>query len=284
MKQASAALRDLLLSDQFHMADLYTFTLLSGAVLRYTTADRDITWSGQVFTCRGPRINRSRAVWKTGLDVDDMSITVTPRASDLVDGLAFVDAIRAGVFDDARVLVERAFMAEYAYVSTGTVVIFTGRMGEIKADRLPIEMTINSDLVLLDTKMPRNIYQAGCSHVLYDAGCALTKADWASAGTILAGSTAKALLVGGTGKADHYFDQGSLIFTSGVNAGAVRNVKAWLSGAASISPPLPSAPAPGDTLTLYAGCDRTKETCVARFNNRLNFDGEPCIPVAETAI
>jgi uncharacterized phage protein (TIGR02218 family) len=33
-----------------------------------------------------------------------------------------------------------------------------------------------------------------------------------------------------------------------------------------------------DTLTVYAGCDRTRETCAAKFSNHLNHGGFPDIP------
>jgi hypothetical protein len=34
----------------------------------------------------------------------------------------------------------------------------------------------------------------------------------------------------------------------------------------------------GDNVTLTAGCDRTRATCVAKFNNLANFMGFPYIP------
>jgi uncharacterized phage protein (TIGR02218 family) len=31
----------------------------------------------------------------------------------------------------------------------------------------------------------------------------------------------------------------------------------------------------GDGVTLYPGCDKTIDTCKNKFNNNLNFQGEP---------
>ena len=36
-----------------------------------------------------------------------------------------------------------------------------------------VQLTINSDLELLNVQMPRNIYQDQCLHTVYDAGCGL---------------------------------------------------------------------------------------------------------------
>jgi uncharacterized phage protein (TIGR02218 family) len=34
----------------------------------------------------------------------------------------------------------------------------------------------------------------------------------------------------------------------------------------------------GDIFTIVAGCDKLKETCIAKFNNILNFRGFPDVP------
>jgi uncharacterized phage protein (TIGR02218 family) len=34
----------------------------------------------------------------------------------------------------------------------------------------------------------------------------------------------------------------------------------------------------GDGFKIIAGCDKTHETCQAKFNNILNFRGEPYVP------
>ena len=34
----------------------------------------------------------------------------------------------------------------------------------------------------------------------------------------------------------------------------------------------------GDTFNAIAGCDKTISTCIAKFNNAVNFRGEPYVP------
>ena len=34
----------------------------------------------------------------------------------------------------------------------------------------------------------------------------------------------------------------------------------------------------GDAVTLYAGCDHTAATCLAKFDNLVNFGGCPAVP------
>jgi uncharacterized phage protein (TIGR02218 family) len=40
----------------------------------------------------------------------------------------------------------------------------------------------------------------------------------------------------------------------------------------------PYTPQVGDTFTLTAGCDHRKDTCKNKFNNLVNFRGEPFVP------
>ena len=78
--------------------------------------------------------------------------------------------------------------------------------------------------------------------------------------------------------------QGSLVFSSGVNANLRATVKSVVAGVSlSLMYPLPSAPAAGDALTVYAGCDHTPATCAARFSNLANFRGFPFVPPPQLA-
>jgi uncharacterized phage protein (TIGR02218 family) len=44
-----------------------------------------------------------------------------------------------------------------------------------------------------------------------------------------------------------------------------------------------AAPAPGDMVTVTAGCDKAFETCSAKFANTLNFQGFPHLPGSDFA-
>ena len=42
-------------------------------------------------------------------------------------------------------------------------------------------------------------------------------------------------------------------------------------------------PEPGDTFSVFAGCDKTFATCKAKFDNALNFRGFPHLPGNDAA-
>jgi uncharacterized phage protein (TIGR02218 family) len=163
------------------------------------------------------------------------------------------------------------------------VLLFKGRLGNVdQIGRTTAKLTVNSDLVLLDIDMPRNVYQPTCLHALYDSGCTLVKNAFGTNGTAASGSTASVINWSG---ASSVYQQGSITFTSGVNAGVTANVNSVAAGTSlTLGYPLQSPPAPADTFTVYQGCDHTPGTCQSKFNNLANFRGFPYVPPPQMAI
>ena len=307
---SSGALAALLATRRFVYAELYTFTLAGGGVLRYTTADTDMGYSGNVWTHSGPLFDQSgtRAVghWKTGLDTDTWHCTLAPRSVDPITGAAYPDKIgsvpwlaaaRGGALDGAVVLVDRAYLAAWPAFPRASVVapigvlnIFTGRVATNDIGRSQVIVNLNSHMELLGQQMPRDLYQAGCRHTLFDSGCTLVASSFAAAGAAAAGSSASVLLSTLTAPSGSgTFAQGRVVMTSGLNATFARSVRSW-SAPAGGSPgnfkllsPLPVPVAAGDTFNAYPGCDRQRATC-ALFSNTLNFGGQPFIPPPEAAV
>lgn len=79
---------------------------------------------------------------------------------------------------------------------------------------------------------------------------------------------------------DDWFNGGALIIEDGANAGAVREIKDWTqaTGLVELYLPMPFTIYPGQKVRLYPGCDKRLTTCVSRFDNVLNFRGEPFVP------
>ena len=108
------------------------------------------------------------------------------------------------------------------------MLLFKGRLGVVdEIGRTSAKLTVNSDLVLLDIDMPRNVYQPTCLHTLYDSGCTLVKNAFGTNGTVGSGSTASVINWSG---ASANFQQGSITFTSGVNAGVTATVGSVVAG------------------------------------------------------
>ena len=283
MIQTTQALIDLLNgSDTFLMADLYTITTKAGQVLRYTSADVDLTVGGFVFGS-DMKLKRGSTRQVRGIEVDDLSVTFFPEATNMVGSVPFLIAVGKGALDGADFKLERAFFSPTWTTYVGSIIRFMGRIEDIEEyTRTEIPVTVKSDLVLLNVQMPRNIYQPGCRRTLYDAGCGVLKTSFSANSTVAANSTTTTINCA-LAQTAGWFDLGSVTFTSGQNTGVSRTVKSYTTGVLVFALPLPYAPATGDAFTAYAGCNKQQSTCSTKFNNLSKFSGEPYIPAAETA-
>jgi uncharacterized phage protein (TIGR02218 family) len=291
MKPASSALISYLNAARaspdvpLFMADTFTFTLRSGLVLCYTNVDVSFSYDGNTYLGNSILVDGLKYKAAVGLEVDQQQITVSARATDTITGGApFLQALRDGSFDGCEIERDRVFFSDrIGGTAIGSVLLFKGRLGNVdQIGRTTAKLTVNSDLVLLDIDMPRNVYQPTCLHALYDSGCTLVKNAFGTNGTVGSGSTASVINWSG---ASSVYQQGSITFTSGVNAGVTANVNSVAAvSSLTLGYPLQSTPAPGDTFTVYQGCDHTPGTCQSKFNNLANFRGFPYVPPPQMAI
>ena len=129
-------------------------------------------------------------------------------------------------FDGCEIERGRVFFSDcIGGTAIGDVTLFKGRLDVVltvdQIGRTSAKLTVNSDLVLLNIDMLRNLYQSTCLQNLYDSGCTLVKNAFGTNGTAGAGS--KASIINWSG-ADPAYQQGSITFTSGVNTGVTANV------------------------------------------------------------
>lgn len=283
MKTLSSELLSLMQSSQtFTLADLYTITLTSGTVYRWADYDADLSVSGNVFSSTGPVLKRGLTRIVIGLEVDTLDVEIFPSIGHQVAGLPMLAAAVAGAFDGASLILDRAFIVDGAVV--GTINMFSGVFADVEVARARISVRVNSDTASLQIQLPRSLYQASCLNALYSADCGASRSAFAVSSTAQSGSTASRIVCSSLNQASGWFNSGYCVFTSGDLAGVRRTVKAYSPGEFTIYNPLPAAPDVGDGFTIYPGCDKTKATCTAKFNNLENFRGFPFIPVPETAI
>lgn len=290
MKTASAPLIALLATGVFVRADLYIITLKSGTAIYWTDADGPIVWGGHTHTL-GPLIERDQISEGVGAEVSSMNISLTADTTDLISGVQVISYIRQRGFYGATIKLLTAYAPDwttmYGAGPTGIVTRFFGRMGAIsEAGDMHIDFSVISWTELLNSSMPRNVYQSFCMHSLYDTGCTLSKATFAVAGTVVAGITPTQLrFKTGLAAAVGWYDLGMILFTSGANNGQRRTVKDYVAGSiVDLVLPLPAAPALGDTFTIYPGCDLLHTTCATKFSNQTHFKGTPFVPTVETGL
>jgi uncharacterized phage protein (TIGR02218 family) len=280
MKTASSALiAHLNSATQFLMADLYTLTLNGGFVARYTSADSSLTVGGNTFASF--LIQRTKIRSTVGLEVDTLDVTLNPGPTDLLSGTQWITAARNGGLDGASLLLEKLYMPTFGDTSLGALVLFSGRVSDVVCGRTAVQLTVKSELELLDVQLPRNFYQSGCGNTLFDAGCGLNKAAYAVNGS--ATNSSATMIASVLAQPDGYFALGTITFTSGANAGVTRSVREFANGVFTLSLPLLAPVQHGDSFLAYPGCDKVKETCDGKFGNIVHFRGFPYVPDPEVA-
>lgn len=267
MKAISATLAAHLDGEVTTLATCWRLERADGWVRGFTDHDRDLEIDGLVYTAATGFLP---SAIKSGSDlsVDNLD----------VEGFLDDDALRpedltSGLFDGARIEI---FLVNWADLSQGRIVLRRGWLGEVKR----ADSRFSAEIRGLANKLQQT------QGILYSRLC---RVDLGSpeCGVDLGPLTDEYLIetvTGGDGftidtaRPSGFFTFGTCTFLSGANAGAATEILSHINQAIRLFTPMPRPMAIGDQVRLVAGCDKTPETCHARFGNILNFRGEPYIP------
>lgn len=276
------------------IAELYTFTLLDGSNIYFTSLDMDLNVDGNTYVANSLRIEGLKYKVAVGLQVDEQDIKISAYPEDTLGGAQFFAAVQEGLLDGAYLSRRRGFWAvstgisyrDYALPPVGVVELFIGRVATIsKIGRTHVEMKLKSPLSLLDIEMPRNTYQPGCQYTLFDQGCGLLKASFTFSGVVFGvvdadlGITVTGGIpspIGADGIPTYSF--GRLLFTSGSNNDLQVSIAANDSSIMGFQYPPIKNIQPGDTFDAWPGCSKTDNTCDLKFSNKIHFRGFPRVP------
>jgi uncharacterized phage protein (TIGR02218 family) len=158
--------------------------------------------------------------------------------------------------------------------AAGTMVYWRGRVTGATWDGASCKLTCENIFTSLRRPGLRARYQRMCRHALYRHGCGVDMASHAVGGTVSAVDSRTTVLTIPEAAAlpDGWFTGGMLTTPTG----------GWLfvvgHEGSVVTVQHPCRLGVSDGVTLYPGCDRSRETCAAKFGNILNFGGYPWIP------
>jgi uncharacterized phage protein (TIGR02218 family) len=263
------------------LAHVWAITLASGAVLRYTSHDQDLTVAGQVYSATGAPFAAGAVQTSAGLNADQLEVTVAGLSA---DERAQIDA---GAWDRAEVVFAEV---DWSNPALGLRVLRTARIGAVSyttaADGSAVALKV--ELMGLLARLQAPIHQVTtptCRARLGDARCTVALGPLTVTGTLTSVTSRTAVADSARAEAAGHFSGGVLTWTSGLNAGLKSEVKAHTAGGAlALLMPTPYTPAVGDAYSLVRGCDKTIATCAGVFSNALNFRGEPWVPGADAIV
>jgi uncharacterized phage protein (TIGR02218 family) len=272
MKTVSGALRTHLAGNPTTLAYLWKVTRKDAVVLGFTTHDQDIDYGGTTYLASTGFTNTA-ASGKDDLSVDNLEVTGFLDADAILE-----DDLRSGVYDDSVIEIR---MVNWADLTMGDLVVRTGTLGTVKMRNGMFTAEIRGlatklTTIVGDTFGPvcRAIFGSGLNGIDMNSHylCKVDVVALQQAGSVGSSADLWSLVPSGLTGAAGYFDDGILTFTSGVLNGLSFEIKSWDATTLQLFAPMPKAPAPGDTF------NHTTTDCDVKFNNIVNFRGEPFIP------
>jgi uncharacterized phage protein (TIGR02218 family) len=236
-----------------------------GAGIALTSSDRDIDGDG-VFYRAAPGVTPAAISRSIGLDPDSGEVAGALSA----DSLSERD-LALGKWDGASVSLTAI---DWSGAAPGSIDLLGGNLGEVSIDGDGFSAELRGAAARL-AKAPCPSTSPECRASLGDKACRVD----------LAGRMLRASVVSCAGNVldlgqsiEERFLFGRARFLSGENCGAATAIVAINGTQISLRDRPRATVAPGTAIQLREGCDKRFETCVSRFQNGVNFRGEPHLP------
>lgn len=254
------------------LAQALRITRKDTQVFAFTSADRDVTISSVLYQSR-PGLAVTSLALSAGLNVDNLEITT------LDDGSVFSQAdVLQGRWRNADFVL---FEYNWASPSDGINSLLSGTIGEVYLRRGMVVAELRGLQQYLQQPVG-NVSTKNCRARLGDSLCTVSLGPFTFTGSVTAVASNQVFTDSTKAQAADYFTDGQLTWTSGPNAGLTVKVKAFASSVFTLSLPMLQTVAIGHTFSVVAGCTkRFTEDCKNKFNNVLNFQGEPHRPTVD---
>lgn len=260
-------------------SDAYALTIIrpDGQTFGFTSADHDETIDGVVHRS-SPGLQVSEIQQTSSLAVDTMSL------STLNDGTIFTkDDILADVWKNSTFVLSKY---DWQGLSDGVEPVLSGVLGQpqVKRTMLIVELRDikqyhQQTLGAPSSKTCRNRFATFDG---FSTWCQLEASDFTFTGEVVA-VTDSGQFTANLVQAVDYFGNGVLTWDGGENAGLQAVVKDYDvstdGGEFTLDLPMFKGIQVGDTFSVIAGCrKRREEDCAAKFDNVVDFNGEPDRP------
>lgn len=157
--------------------------------------------------------------------------------------------------------------------------IFKGVIGNCSINRSGLATLEARSILTMGRGFLSERFCKQCRADLYDARCKVNKDSFGASATVASVPGQFTFVVTSLpdGRAvSGWYDLGQAVITSGDNDGFPFQIKTWTAGTLTVEAmvPVDQLLEAGDTVTLYAGCDKSSTTCRDKFSNMINYRGE----------
>jgi uncharacterized phage protein (TIGR02218 family) len=268
MQQLSNELADHLRQEVTTLAMCWNLKRKDGAMLYFTDHDQDIVVDSNLYKA-SESMSPTAISSQIGLAVDNLEFEGMLSAAAIKE-----EDILSGKYDHAELSI---FMVNYTNPGVGKLDLKTGWLGEVTLQGGQFTAEMRGISARLQQTIG-DVYTTTCRARLGDTRCGINLTGYTFTGSVTAVEATHAFSDSSKTQPNGYFSGGIIRFSSGANNGQSIEIREFSGGRFSLFLPLPNSIVVGDTYTVIAGCDKMFDTCIARFNNALNFRGEPHVP------
>lgn len=272
MKQLSNDLKNSISNNSICLVKCYNMFLSNGEKFYFTDFSKNILYNNIEYLANNALQNDKI---NSNLDLDIQNNTM----KGFIDNdLIKHDDILSGKFDNAELEI---FLLDIK--TNEKMSIFNGFIGSISHENSIFIADIRDKSLLLE-KTIGETYSPLCRCSFCDLKCGLDKKYYTITGTIseiinqLEFNTS---ILEITNKENNYFTNGTIKMTNGKNKDLVTEIKRSENEKITLKFKFPFNINVGDQFEITAGCDKEFSTCYSKFNNALNFRGEPNLPRSE---
>jgi uncharacterized phage protein (TIGR02218 family) len=239
-------------------------------VLGYTSHDVAQTVDG--VACAAGGVCATTLTANAGMAVDNLELRT------LDDGSLFtLENVTGGLWRDATFKLLRYNWASptdgVEYLCAGVLGNVQFLNGQVVVELRGLQQFLQQSVGTVSTKT--------CRARLGDTLCAKNLTTFTHSGTVTSVTSKQQFAASALNQATDYYGEGLVTWLTGANAGLQQKVKTHTGtgGTFLLMLPMPYTITVGDTLRAVAGCHkRLEEDCGTKFNNVLNFQGEPHRP------
>lgn len=251
---------------------------VDGTQMGFTDHDEDMTFEGTVFHAE---TGLTASSLQTNAGVSTGNLDVSGAISS--DSITAAD-IAAGSYDNAAVTVWRV---DWTNVEN-RVILLAGTLGEVTRGDIDFMAEIRGINHFM-TQPNGKQYNSHCDATLGDARCTIDLATFPNAtlpATVALVGSSRVFVVTDpaiVALTDGWFSNGRVLWLTGDNAGETMEVRNSVEATGTqtqfeLWEGMPKPIKTGDACSCVVGCDKTIQTCKAKFNNVANFRGYPRIP------
>ncbi len=242
--------------------------LRNGYVIGFTDHPHDLTIDNLLYSAENS-FQSTSIESSANLSVDNLEI------EGVIDSEVISrEDLLTGVYDYAYVEI---FVIDYQLPQAGKILLKSGYIGEVRFCGQKFAAEIRG----LSQKLNTNIgkyYSPTCRTNFGSEHCKINLSDYQEKSSVSSVVNSCNLIVDKLTFEDDWYQYGLVRFISGKNKDLFLEIKEVHENTISLMLGFPYSVNIGDEFIITIGCDKQFSTCCERYDNAINFRGEPFLP------